>query len=246
MDDLSDAELAARIAEAAGRIALAVRDSGVVTGGALGVAGDRLTNAFILGALKENRPDDAILSEESIDTTERLTRERVWIIDPLDGTREYREGRDDWAIHVALAVAGRPACAAVCLPSLEVLLRSDDPPPLKPAPERLRILVSRTRPPIEAERAAAALGAELVPMGSAGAKAAAVLLGEGEAYLHAGGQHEWDNCAPAAIALAAGLHAARLDGSPLVYNQADTNLPDLLICRPELAPRIGAALRRPG
>lgn len=246
MDDLSDAELAARIAEAAGRIALAVRDSGVVTGAALGVAGDCLTNSFILGALRENRPDDTILSEESVDTTERLTRERVWIIDPLDGTREYSEGRGDWAVHVALTFRGKPVAAAVALPARGVLLRSDDPPLPQPANGRPRILVSRTRPPREAEQVAAALGAELIPLGSAGAKAAAVLLGEGEAYLHAGGQHEWDSCAPAGIALAAGFHAARLDGRPLVYNQADTNLPDLLICRPELAARIGAALRQPG
>ena len=245
MDDLSDAELAARIAEAAGRIALAARDSGVMSGTSLGAAGDCLTNSFILGALRENRPNDAILSEESVDTTERLSSERVWIIDPLDGTREYSEGRSDWAVHVALTVLGRPVAAAVALPVLGVLLRSDDPPLLQPANGRLRILVSRSRPPREAEQVADALGAELIPLGSAGAKAAAVLLGEGEAYLHAGGQHEWDSCAPAGIALAAGFHAARLDGSPLVYNRADTNLPDLLICRPELAARIGAALRQP-
>ncbi len=242
MTDLNDVELAARLAEGAGRIALATRASGLLGGSLLGQAGDQLTNNFIMGVLRALRPEDGILSEESVDTTERLSRERVWVIDPLDGTREYSEGRDDWAIHVALTIGGRPAAAAVALPAKALLLRSDDPPPLTVAPARLRILVSRTRPPIEAERVAQALGADLVPLGSAGAKAAAVLLGEAEAYLHAGGQHEWDNCAPVGIALAAGFHAARLDGSPLVYNQADTNLPDLLICRPELAEPVRAAL----
>ena len=242
MSDLSDVELAARLAEGAGRIALATRESGLLSGALLGQAGDQLTNSFIMGVLRALRPDDGILSEESVDTTDRLTKNRVWVIDPLDGTREYSEGRSDWAIHIALTIGGRPAAAAVALPSRSLLLRSDAPPPARPPSPGLRILLSRTRPPPEAGQVADALGAELVPLGSAGAKAAAVLLGEVDAYLHAGGQHEWDNCAPVAIALAAGFHAARLDGSPLVYNQADTNLPDLLICRPELAERVRKAL----
>lgn len=242
MDELSDVELAARLAEGAGRIALAVRDSGLLAGAALGQAGDQLTNSFIMGALRALRPDDGILSEESVDTTERLSKQRVWVIDPLDGTREYREGRPDWAIHVALTIEGRPEAAAVALPAKGLLLRSDVPPPPADAPRRLRILVSRTRPPAEAERVALALDADLVPLGSAGAKAVAVITGEADIYLHAGGQHEWDNCAPVGVALAAGFHAARLDGSPLLYNQADTNLPDLLICRPELAEPVRAAL----
>lgn len=242
VNEWSDAELAARLAEGAGRIALAARDTGLLNGALLGQAGDRLTNGFIMGALRALRPEDGILSEESVDTTERLSKERVWVVDPLDGTREYSEGRGDWAVHVALTIGGRPGAAAVALPSKSLLLRSDDPPPLTEASSKIRILVSRTRPPAEAERVARALGAEIVPLGSAGAKAAAVLLGEADAYLHAGGQHEWDSCAPAGVALAAGFHAARLDGSPLVYNQADTNLPDLLICRPELAEPIRAAL----
>jgi 3'(2'), 5'-bisphosphate nucleotidase len=239
---MTDAELAARLAEAAGRIALGVRASGLLEGAALGAGGDQLTNAFILATLRAHRPEDGVLSEESLDTADRLTRDRVWVVDPLDGTREYMEGRADWAIHVALTVGGVPVAAAVALPARHLLLRSDDPPAL-PRPSRaLRILVSRSRPPAEGERVARMLGAELVPMGSAGAKAAAVLLGEGEVYLHAGGQHEWDNCAPVGVALAAGLHAARLDGRAIVYNQRDTRVPDLLICRPELAGPVAAAL----
>lgn len=243
---MTDAELAARLAEAAGRIALAVRASGLLAGASLGEAGDQLTNDFVMAVLRAHRPEDGVLSEESPDTADRLTRDRVWVIDPLDGTREYKEGRADWAIHVALTIGGTPVAAAVALPARNLLLRSDDPP-APPVPSgMLRILVSRSRPPAEAELVARALGAELVPLGSAGAKAAAVLLGEGDLYLHAGGQHEWDNCAPVGVALAAGFHAARLDGSAILYNQADTNVPDLLICRPELAGRVAAALSGTG
>jgi 3'(2'), 5'-bisphosphate nucleotidase len=242
VQDLNDAELAARLAQAAGRVALAVRDGSLLEPRALGLAGDRLTNQFILAVLRELRPDDGILSEESVDTEERLSKERVWIIDPLDGTREYREGRADWAVHVALTIGGRPTAAAVALPSSNLLLRSDAPPAIPPSPAELRIVVSRTRPPAEAEQVARALGARLVPLGSAGAKAAAVMTGDADIYLHAGGQHEWDNCAPVGVALAAGLHAARLDGRPIAYNQADTLVPDLLICRSDLADKVAAAL----
>ena len=240
---MTDADLAAQIAEGAGAILLAVRATGLIEGKALGAAGDRIANAFILDALKAQRPDDAILSEESVDTTDRLDQERVWIVDPLDGTREYSEGREDWAVHIALAIGGRPALGAVALPAQGLVLRSDAPPAVPAlADGPVRLLVSRTRPPAEAERVAEALGAELVPMGSAGAKAMAVLLGQGDIYLHAGGQFEWDKCAPAAVALGAGLHATRLDGSPLEYNRADPKLPDLLICHRSLAERVRAAL----
>lgn len=240
---MTDAELAAKIAEAAGNILMSIRDSDLMQGRALGIAGDKIANHFILDVLRAERPGDAILSEESIDTTERLTHERVWIIDPLDGTREYCEGRADWAVHVALSVRGRPSVGAVALPAQGRLLRSDAPPAIpEPSSEPIRLLVSRTRPPAEAGRVVDALGAELVPMGSAGAKAMAVLTGLGDVYLHAGGQYEWDNCAPAAVALSAGLNATRLDGAALEYNRPDPRLPDLLICRPALAERVKAAL----
>jgi 3'(2'), 5'-bisphosphate nucleotidase len=240
---MTDAELAAELARSTGEILLAVRKSGLLEGRALGIAGDKIANHFILDALLAQRPGDGILSEESIDTTDRLTHERVWIIDPLDGTREYCEGRADWAVHIALSIHGEPAIGAVALPVEGILLRSDMPT-ARPESIRtpVRLLVSRTRPPAEAYRVAEALGAELVPMGSAGAKAMAVLLGQGDIYLHAGGQYEWDNCAPAAVALSAGFHATRLDGTPLRYNQPNPKLPDLLICAPELAERVKAAL----
>jgi 3'(2'), 5'-bisphosphate nucleotidase len=153
----------------------------------------------------------------------------------LDGTREYGEKRTDWAVHVALSIDGAPAIGAVALPGLNLTLTTEHPQIVPPAPSKLRMLVSRTRPAAEAVKVAEALNAELVPMGSAGAKAMAVVRGEADIYLHTGGQYEWDNCAPAAVALAAGLHASRVDGSPLRYNNADTSLPDLLICRKEHA-----------
>ena len=241
---MTDAELAARLAAEAGRLLLDVRASGVFDGAsdgkALGKAGDATANQFLCHALRHLRPDDGLLSEEEKDNPARLGKSRVWIVDPVDGTREYGEARADWAVHVALAIDGVARIGAVALPGLEggVVLRSDQPQALAAMAERPRFLVSRTRPAAEAQAVAAALGGELVPMGSAGAKAMAVVLGQAEVYLHSGGQYEWDSCAPAAVAAAHGLHCSRIDGSPLVYNQADTYMPDLLICRPEWAERV--------
>ena len=232
---MNDHELAAHLAHEAGRILLEVRDSRKHHGKDLGRAGDREANALLVHALRELRPDDGLLSEEEKDSPVRLSKSRTWIVDPLDGTREYGEERSDWAVHVALAIDGTPVIGAVALPALDLVLRTDQPAPISPAPQRPRIVVSRTRPAREAELVAGELGAELVPMGSAGAKAMAIVRGEAEIYLHTGGQYEWDSCAPVAVALAHGFHASRADGSPLVYNQPDVSLPDLLICRPELA-----------
>jgi 3'(2'), 5'-bisphosphate nucleotidase len=236
-----DVALARHLAETAGAVLVTLQQSGLFEGKALGKAGDRTANAFLMEALRFNRPDDQILSEEEKDSTDRLSASRVWIVDPLDGTREYGEGRSDWAVHVALAIDSEPAVGAVALPGFPATLCSGRPEVIPPAPSRLRMLVSRSRPAREAVAVAEALDAELVPMGSAGAKAMAVLRGEADIYLHTGGQYEWDNCAPVAVALAAGLHASRVDGTPLVYNQVDTYLPDLLICRTELADRVLAA-----
>ncbi len=235
---MTDAELAARLAEIAGRLLLEVRDCGLIAGKALGKAGDQTANQFLVHAIRDQRPDDGVLSEEENDNFERLAHSRVWIVDPVDGTREYGENRTDWAVHVALAIDGKAAVGAVALPGLGVVLRSDHPLALPAAAAIPRMVVSRTRPAREALAVAQAIGAELLPMGSAGAKAMAVVRGEAEIYLHTGGQYEWDNCAPAAVAEAAGLHVSRADGSPLLYNQPDTYLPDLLICRPEWAERV--------
>lgn len=232
---MTDAQLAAHLAEVAGRLLLEVRAAGLLPAKALGKAGDATANQFLCHALRELRPDDGLLSEEEKDNFDRLAASRVWIVDPVDGTREYGEERTDWAVHVALAIDGRPVHGAVALPGAGLVLRSDQPGAVPPAPERLRMVVSRTRPAAEAMTVAAALDAEVIPMGSAGAKAMAVVLGQADIYLHTGGQYEWDSCAPAAVALAHGLHVSRIDGSALVYNQADTYMPDLLICRPQHA-----------
>jgi 3'(2'), 5'-bisphosphate nucleotidase len=242
---MTDEELAGQLAEGAGRLLVELRRSRFLEGPALGIVADKVANAFILTTLREWRPADPILSEESPDLGERLTSERVWIIDPLDGTREYGEGRDDWAVHVALAVEGRPRIGAVALPARGQLFRSDacPPPPASPRPRPL-MLVSRTRPPKEAGEIAELLGAEMVEMGSAGAKAMAVVAGDADLYYHAGGQHEWDNCAPAAVALGAGLHASRVDGAPLLYNRPDTIVPDLVIADEALAAKVVAYCRR--
>jgi 3'(2'), 5'-bisphosphate nucleotidase len=241
---MSDAELAAEIAAAAGQILLEVRASGTFEGKELGAAGDAAANRFLVEALEARRPDDAILSEESRDTLERLERRRVWIIDPLDGTREYGEHRSDWAVHVGLAVDGVAELGAVALPGLDggTVYRSDRPVTLTAHNGPPRLLVSRTRPAAEALTVAERLGGELVEMGSAGAKAMAVVRGEAEIYLHSGGQYEWDSCAPVAVARAHGLHCSRIDGNALRYNERNPYLPDLLICRPEWARPVIEAL----
>ena len=232
---LNDAQLAAHLAEVAGRLLIEVRASGLLSLKALGNAGDATANQFLIHAIGEQRPEDGLLSEESKDTGERLSKSRVWIIDPVDGTREYGEARSDWAVHVALAVDGVAMTGAVALPGLGLVLRTDQPVPVPPAPQKLRMVVSRTRPAKQATDVAERLDAELVPMGSAGAKAMAIVRGEADIYLHSGGQYEWDSCAPVAVARAHGLHCSRIDGSALVYNQANVYMPDLLICRREHA-----------
>ena len=242
---MKDVEVAAAAARAAAAVLTRLREEGRLTGRALGDAGDAAAQAAIAGVLAEQRTDDAVFSEEAVDDRRRLTADRVWIVDPLDGTREYGEApRPDWAVHVALWAAGELTAAAVALPALgEVLVT--DPAPVVPPPGggRPRIAVSRSRPPAVAATAAAALDAELVPMGSAGWKVTAVVRGEADAYVHAGGMYQWDSAAPVAVARAAGLTAVRLDGSALVYNGPDAWLPDLLVCRPELADRLLAAVR---
>jgi 3'(2'), 5'-bisphosphate nucleotidase len=239
---------ARRVARNAGALLLQLR-AGLASGSgsdpdALRAAGDRRSNELIVEALAEAHPDDAVLSEEAPSGPERLDAPRVWIVDPLDGTREFgEEDRSDWAVHVALVAEGRLVAGAVALPALGMTLATDRPPELKGhAPERLRIVVSRTRPAQTATKLADKLGGKLVPMGSAGAKAMAVIRNEADVYVHDGGQYEWDSAAPVAVAAAAGLHVSRLDGSPLAYNQPDPWLPDLLICRPELAGSVRAAL----
>jgi 3'(2'), 5'-bisphosphate nucleotidase len=237
-----DHELAAQIAREAGRMLVRRRAEGASKDD-----GDRESNELILARLAVARPDDAVLSEESRDDRVRLERERVWIVDPLDGTREFGEvGRTDWAVHVALVVNGTPHACAVALPAQDdVVLATVPPPSLAPkAAARLRLLVSRTRPPKLAQHLADVLDADLVPLGSAGAKTMAVVQGHADVYAHSGGQYEWDSAAPVGVAAAAGCHCSRLDGSRLVYNRPDPYLPDLLVCRPEVAATVLAAIRQ--
>lgn len=293
MRDVDDHALAAELAGAAGRLLLGVRDEvGFADARVLKDTGDLRSHEYLMAALAERCPGDAVLSEEGRSSVagkraegddraptrntaaaERRAARRVWIIDPLDGTREFsEEGRRDWAVHVALwerdeSGRGRLAAGAVALPAQGLTLRTDatggavlvrtdagEPDPVTagsgpaqprevplhvPAPDvgKLRIAVSRTRPPEFVQLLSGKLDveAELVPIGSAGAKISAVLLGEVDAYVHAGGQYEWDSAAPAAVALGAGAHASRVDGSPLEYNREDPRLPDILVCHPASA-----------
>jgi 3'(2'), 5'-bisphosphate nucleotidase len=241
---MSDHQLAARLATEAGELLLAVRDeladAPAVERKAIG---DKRSHEFLIEQLAHARPIDAVLSEEGADNPQRLQAERVWIVDPLDGTREFSElGRHDWAVHVALWQAGALAAGAVALPAQGVTLATPNVAPPVPCPCPPRIVVSRTRPPAIALRVQEQLNGTLVEMGSAGAKVTAVIQGLADVYVHAGGQHEWDSAAPVVVARAAGLHTSRIDGSPLQYNQPDPVLPDLLVCRPEYADAVLAAV----
>lgn len=232
----ADHHLAAELALLAGQRLLRLRAGGA-RADQLRARGDREADDLLVAALRRARPDDGLLSEESVDDKRRLDRPRTWVVDPLDGTREFGEpGRVDWAVHVALVEGGAPVAGAVALPARGLVLSTAAPlAPPPPRPGRARLLVSRTRPPALVAPVAAQLDAEVVELGSAGAKAMAVVLGEADVYLHAGGMYEWDSCAPVAVALAAGLHCSRIDGAPLRYNNPVPSLPDLLICRAELA-----------
>ena len=236
---MDDHALAHRLADRAGAQLLALRERPDVLD--VGAAGDRSSHEYITGQLAAARPHDAMLSEEGADDRVRLTADRVWIVDPLDGTREYGEpGRTDWAVHIALWERGELVAGAVGLPAQGRVLSTAAPPTVPPGPDSahghpIRIAVSRSRPPSLVIRLAELVDGQLISLGSAGAKVAAVVLGEVEAYVHAGGQYEWDSAAPVAVARAAGLHTSRIDGSPLRYNQPDPSLPDLLVCRAELA-----------
>ena len=236
----TDHELAARVATETGELLLAVREQLVGRGTSsweLESAGDSLAHELIMERLGEARPLDKILSEEGSDDPSRLDAERVWIVDPLDGTNEFGSPpRGDWAVHIALVINGEPTAAAVALPAMGLTLATRPAPVLPSAqPGPARVIASRWHPSAAAQVVARGLKGKILGMGSAGAKAMAVVLGEADVYAHSGGQYEWDHCAPVAVARAAGLHASRIDGSPLVYNNPNVYVPDFLICRPELA-----------
>ncbi len=244
-DVLTDAALARLLAERAGAVLLEVR-TGPETGRDLKDAGDRRAQEVLAALLARYRPADAVLSEEAADSAARLSADRVWIIDPLDGTREFSERpRADWAVHVALWERGALSAGAVALPAESLTFGTDRPPVVPDRSEAdgpIRLAVSRSRPPAFVVEVAERLGAELVPMGSAGVKCASVWRGQADAYVHGGGQYEWDSAAPVAVARAAGLHTSRIDGSTLEYNRPDPLLPDLVVCRPNLAAGILRAI----
>ena len=243
----TDAELAVRLAREAGHVLVSLREQ-LWSDGAhsweVMDEGDAVSHRFIAAELATFRPDDAVLDEEGVEDARRFVSDRVWIIDPLDGTREFGEpGRHDWAVHIALWDRDHFAAGAVSLPAVDLVLATD-PAPVLPDPvrPRPRIITSRNRTPYAAVLVANALGCDAVRLGSAGAKAMAVVLGEADVYVHDGGMYQWDSAAPAAVALAAGLHVSRIDGSPIVYNERDPWLPDVLICRQELADDVLRAL----
>ncbi|GAB2780946.1 3'(2'),5'-bisphosphate nucleotidase CysQ [Nocardioides salsibiostraticola] len=239
-----DHAMAAWLADRAGDRLLEVRGEGL-EGRELKDAGDRAAHVLLMELLAQHRPDDAVLSEEGKDDKARLTNDRVWIIDPVDGTREFSEPpREDWAVHVALWERGELTAGAVAQPALGETFWTGQPPVVPPrSSTRPRIAVSRSRPPEFVHGLAEELDAELVAMGSAGVKVISVARDVTDAYVHAGGQYEWDSAAPVAVARAAGLFTSRIDGSPLVYNQDDVYLPDLIVCRPELADQILSYVR---
>ena len=241
-----DHALARDLAVQAGRRLLGLRAQGGEAD-VLREAGDRLSHDFLSAELAARRPGDVVLSEEGADNPARLGAGRVWIVDPLDGTREFGEpGRTDWAVHVALWEKGDLVAGAVALPAQDQVLSTAEPPPSRAddeAPGKIRIVVSRSRPPAFVRNISGLIDAELVPLGSAGAKVAAVINGEVDAYVHGGGFYEWDTAAPVAVARAAGLHASRIDGSALAYNQPDLLMPDILVCRPALAGTLLQAIR---
>lgn len=252
MTDTTDADIARELATLAAQRLLEIRNENPdLDGKELKDLGDQGAQAVLAARLADVAPGDAVLSEEAADSADRLDARRVWIIDPLDGTREFSEGRDDWAVHIALQVAGELVLGAVALGGPDDILVSADERVRRAqelagavAPNgRLRIAVSRSRPPELVNHVAATLDAELVPMGSAGVKICSVVRGEADAYVHGGGQFEWDSAAPVAVARAAGLHTSRLDGSELMYNQPNPYLPDLVVCRPEVRDDVMNAIR---
>ncbi|WKE56320.1 3'(2'),5'-bisphosphate nucleotidase CysQ [Corynebacterium tuberculostearicum] len=235
--EISDSRLTNSLAQGCGEILKGVRNGGLLRGLSLGDAGDEAAQEWIARVIEQHRPQDGMLSEEASDDLARLKKDRVWIVDPLDGTKEFATGRQDWAVHIALVENGIPIHAAVGLPDKGVTFKSSDVRAVT-GPLSKKFVVSRNRPPKIASYIAEKMGYETVGVGSAGAKAMHVLLGDFDGYIHAGGQYEWDQAAPVGVAQAAGLHCCRLDGSEIRFNNEDTFIPDILICRPELKDEI--------
>jgi 3'(2'), 5'-bisphosphate nucleotidase len=244
--ELSDHQLAAVLAEEAGRILVAHRDTLIANGATqsdLRNSGDSVGHHFLANALDMVRPGDELLSEEGADNVARLSARRVWIVDPLDGTKEFGQHRPDWAVHVALWEDGELVAGAVSLPAIDKVFCTDPAPQLPPkAGDKPRLVTSRSHAPYSAVLVANRMDCDAFQLGSAGAKAMSIVMGDADIYVHDGGMYQWDSAAPVVVARAAGLHCSRIDGSPFRYNEADTWLPDLIICRPEYADDVLTAL----
>jgi 3'(2'), 5'-bisphosphate nucleotidase len=246
-EGLSDSELSTELARHTGVLLEKHREDEIERGTTvwqLKDSGDMLAHRFLMEAFGVLRPEDAVLSEEGYDNRQRVGAPRVWIVDPLDGTNEYGEGRADWAVHIALCENEALTAGAVSLPSIDTVFSTDPPAvvPPKTPDTKPRLVTSRNRAPYAAVLVAEGLGCDAFRLGSAGAKTMSILMGEADIYIHDGGMHQWDSAAPAAVAMAAGLHASRIDGSPLIYNKPDTWLPDFFVCRPEYTTDILHAL----
>lgn len=240
MRDLDDDDLAYYLATGIGDIVRGTRAGGLLQGRSLARVANEVAQNWTDEVLSVHRPEDGTLSEGVFDNPARLDKSRVWIIDVIDGTKEFSTGRSDWSVHVALVVDGQPALASVGLPDAGRVFRSDQVDHVDGPPSGAMV-ISRNNPPDGVQGVADALGLETRPMGSAGAKMLSVLLGDADVYLHAGGQYEWDQAAPVGVALASGLHASRLDGTPIRFNKSDTYSPDILVCRPEMTEQVLAA-----
>ncbi|WP_314035050.1 3'(2'),5'-bisphosphate nucleotidase CysQ [Dietzia sp. CH92] len=240
MRELDDHDLAYHLATGIGDIVRGTRAGGLLHGRSLARVANEVAQSWTDEVLAVHRPEDGTLSEGVADDLSRLDRSRVWIIDVIDGTKEFSTGRSDWSVHVALVEDGRPTVASVGLPDSGRVFRSDQVDHVD-GPCSGTMVISRNNPPAGVHRIAEELGLHVRPMGSAGAKMLSVLLGDADVYLHAGGQYEWDQAAPVAVAMASGLHASRPDGSPIRFNKADPHSPDILVCRPDLAERVLAA-----
>lgn len=243
---LDDHALAAALAGRAGQLLVENRTEMIRRGTThwqLCDEGDFLGHNFLMDGLRAARPGDAVLSEEGADDKRRLQSERVWIVDPLDGTNEYGDNRADWAVHVALWEKGSLVAGAVALPAVGIVHCTRPAPVLEPHPGgKPRLVTSRNRAPYAAVVVANKLDCDAFRLGSAGAKAMSVVMNEADIYIHDGGMYQWDSAAPAVVAQAAGLHVSRVDGSPLVYNESDAWLPDFVVCRKEYAGPVMEAL----
>lgn len=254
---MNDSELSRDVAIEAGRLLLDLRatygdldPADVDTANRLRKEADRASHLLIADRISAARPDDVILSEEGKDDPARLVADRVWIVDPLDGTFEFGQGRSDFAVHIVLWVrdALSPTGARLVASTVELpaqgLTRTDiDTPDVSfalPTDRPIRIVASRSRAPKWLPDAVAVLAdrmgreVEVIDVGSVGAKVNEILCGRADAYVHDTGFYEWDVAAPYAVAHRYGLHASHVGGEPIRFNQDPPYVTSLLVSIPTL------------